>query len=53
MKAATDFEALARRLTVRAAAAATARVTGLRLVRQQDERHWRRANLLWPLFGRG
>lgn len=47
------FAALARRLTAKAARLAEARARERVLVRRGDERRWRRAGIVWPLFGRG
>ena len=43
-----SFDRLAARLTARARALAEARL----LARRADPRRWRRARLLWPLFGK-
>lgn len=49
--AGNGFEALAARLTARAAALAEARARSRALEARADESRWRRAGLLWPLFG--
>lgn len=53
IRAAADFDALARRLTARAKRLATARLAARLLAARRDERRWRRAALVWPLFGQG
>lgn len=47
------FEGLARRLTERARMLAAARAETRRLTERRDEKRWRRADLVWPLFGKG
>jgi hypothetical protein len=46
------FDALAARLTARASRLAVARATTRLLAARQDESRWRRAALVWPLFGK-
>jgi hypothetical protein len=46
----TDFTALAARLQTRARALAAAR---LARSRSEPALRWRRAGMLWPLFGKG
>lgn len=46
------FDALAARLAARAAKLAQAHVAGRVLASRRDERRWRSAALVWPLFGR-
>lgn len=46
-----DFDALAARLTARARQLAAARLQARAMA--GDERRWRRADLLWPLFAKG
>jgi hypothetical protein len=47
------LDALPSRLIEKAAALATAHGRTRLLARRQDERRWRRAGLLWPLFAKG
>ena len=51
------FDALARRLTARAAAIAMALTAASAetqaLAARGDESRWRRADLVWPLFAKG
>lgn len=47
------FESLARRLADRARTLAAARVETRRLTERRDETHWRRPDLVWPLFEKG
>ena len=49
---AQSFDALARRLTAKAASLAQARATRSALARG-DPARWRRPGLLWPLFMKG
>lgn len=49
----TSFAALAARLAERARALAEAHVQARAMAAQSDERRWRRAGLLWPLFTGG
>ncbi len=53
MKAETDFDALARRLTASAATLAVAWASSRRLAARQDDARWRKASLVWPLFAKG
>jgi hypothetical protein len=46
----TDFAALGARLQTRARALAKARVAA---AHAEPSQRWRRASLLWPLFGKG
>ena len=48
-----SFDALARRLTTKAAALAQARAERSALARRSDPARWRRSGLLWPLFTKG
>lgn len=48
IEASIDTAALAERLTARAKAIATARLSA----RRDDPRRWRRAGWLWPLFAK-
>ncbi len=50
---AMPFEGLARRLAARAGRLAAARAATRLLTARGDERRWRRAGLVWPLFGKG
>lgn len=45
----TNIGEIGRRLTDKAAALARAR--GVMIARRRDARRWRKAGLLWPLFG--
>ncbi len=49
----TNFDALARRLTLRAGTLAVAWATSRRLAARRDDTRWRNAGLLWPLFAKG
>lgn len=49
IEARADPGALAAQLTTRAEQLARART--VMLLRRRDERRWRNAGLLWPLFG--
>ncbi|WP_170065901.1 hypothetical protein [Novosphingobium guangzhouense] len=53
MKAETDFDALVGRLATRAATLATAWAASRRRAARQDDRRWRHAGLIWPLFAKG
>ncbi|WP_157081247.1 hypothetical protein [Novosphingobium naphthalenivorans] len=53
IEAATDFGALAARLTQRARTLAAAHLQARVLAAQGNETRWRRAGLLWPLFTKG
>lgn len=53
IEADTDFASLASRLTEKARALAAARIETRALNRRGDDRRWRRAALLWPLFAKG
>lgn len=53
MTAETNFDALARRLTLRAGTLAVAWATSRRLAARRDDARWRNAGLLWPLFAKG
>ncbi|MEH6684275.1 MAG: hypothetical protein V7664_07215 [Qipengyuania sp.] len=48
-----SFAALAQRLSQRAALLAAARAETRIRARHRDGGQWHRADLLWPLFGRG
>ena len=48
-----SFAALAQRLTERAALLTAARAEARIRARRRDGGQWHRAQLLWPLFGRG
>lgn len=48
-----SFDALARRLTVKAAALAQVRAERRALARRRDPARWHRPGLLWPLFTKG
>lgn len=47
------FDSLARRLIDRATTLAAARAETRQLTERRDETRWRRADLVWPLFGKG
>lgn len=47
------FDALARRLEVRARETAEAHIEETTLARRGHPDRWRRAGLLWPLFAKG
>ncbi len=48
-----SFEALSTSLVARARALAEARAASALLAKRSDPARWRRAGLLWPLFGKG
>jgi len=47
------FDALAKRLTAKAARLAEARKRERELEQRKDPRRWRKPGLVWPLFGQG
>lgn len=53
IEAQTNFETLAAGLVRRARALAAAHLQTRAMASQADERRWRRAGLLWPLFTKG
>lgn len=53
IRAQTAADGFAARLATRAGALAVARITARLLARHGDERRWRRAGLIWPLFAKG
>lgn len=53
IRAQTTLDGFAARLAARAGALAVAHVTTRLLARRGDERRWRRAALVWPLFAKG
>ena len=53
IEADAPFEALAKRLAARAATLAAAHAAARLLRTRGDERRWRRAGLVWPLFAKG
>jgi hypothetical protein len=48
-----SYEGFTARLAARARALAEAAATQAELTRRNDPQRWRRAGLLWPLFGKG
>lgn len=50
ISASAPTDALARQLAQKAEALAKARA--VMMARRRDARRWRKANLLWPLFGK-
>lgn len=48
----TAFDALAARLAARAGKLAAAHAASRLLAARRDESRWRRASLVWPLFGK-
>lgn len=49
----TNFDGLAAHLAERARVLAAAHLRSRAMAARADERRWRRAGLLWPLFARG
>ncbi|WP_156370160.1 hypothetical protein [Novosphingobium sp. Leaf2] len=53
LTARADYAGLAARLATRAATLAVAHATVRLLAARGDDRRWRRAGLVWPLFAKG